>query len=75
MEEIDYSDLLKNRIEQEVLNGYKAKPEFEQDCANLMTALGLTYEKFNKFLNDAANIEGVSPETALHIYVLTLQLK
>lgn len=72
-EETDYHDLIQAKVEEAVLNGYKAKPEFEQDVEDTLTALGVTYERLNTYLNKA-QAAGINPEAALECYVLTLSI-
>lgn len=71
---IDYTDLIKTKIDQAVINNYRKSAAYTTAYNAVLPSLGLTMVNFNKYLNDAF-AAGISPETAMDCYLLTLQMK
>lgn len=70
----DYIEMVNNRIKQAVLDQYATTSEFTTAFNNLKSSLGITDQKYNEYLN-ASVAKGVSPDVALELFVLTLNMK
>lgn len=73
-ETTDYMPLVNERIKKAVLDNYATTAGYTTAFNSLKTSLGITDEKWNEFMNSAV-ADGVSPETALDIFILTLSMK
>lgn len=68
MEPVDYTELIRKRLGNLLLEQQRADPNFESQIVALMTQFHSSYAKFNAALNQSV-AQGISPETALEAYI------
>lgn len=69
----DYTAIIQARIQQAVLDNYKASAAFNTAYNNLLTSLGATIPELNVYENAAVNKGiGITPEVAMECFAQTV---
>lgn len=68
----NYTPLIEAAMEKAVLEAYKSTPEYQTALGAMLSSLGVTVEQINNYINAAVE-QGVSADTALQCYILTVQ--
>lgn len=71
MEPVDYTEMVRKRLGDLLLEQTRADANFEAQIVGLMTSFHSSYAKFNTALNQAV-AAGISPDTALESFIMII---